>query len=192
MISTQNTPKPLLAFIFTLVSLCVISSCTKIDAQLMTSGQWRDPDTGLIWMRCSIGQTWTGSTCSGTPIKLSWQDANDYFQLFNQDGFAGKKDWRLPKVEELVTLRRCSNGWAQLPAKQLPSGTSIPIYCANSSNAPTIDSQIFPNTPSDWYWSASLGMKADLFAWDVNFKDGSSNSYATFYYGHVRAVRARQ
>lgn len=54
----------------------------QTDTELMASGQWRDPDTGLIWMRCSIGQEWTGLNCTGTPVELNWQDANNYFKMF--------------------------------------------------------------------------------------------------------------
>ena len=48
---------------------------------------YKDQSTKLMWMRCSIGQTWTGNDCTGTPIKLTWQDAMDYPSLFNQEGF---------------------------------------------------------------------------------------------------------
>jgi len=29
------------------------------------NGTALDTKTGLLWMRCLVGQTWTGSTCSG-------------------------------------------------------------------------------------------------------------------------------
>jgi hypothetical protein len=190
--------------------LCAAPSYAETDAQLMASGQWRDPATGLIWMRCSIGQKWTGSTCTGEPLKLNWQDANDYFQIFNQNGFAGNTNWRLPRIEELSTLRRCSNGWSQKKESQLtaegrrdvavgteyrtlPNGQNVPYRCADNARQPTLDTRIFPNTPSDWYWSASPFAGHPNGAWYVGFNDGyayGNNKDDRYYY--VRAVRAGQ
>ena len=31
--------------------------------------------TGLSWMRCAMGQTWTGSTCRNAAQKYSWKAA---------------------------------------------------------------------------------------------------------------------
>lgn len=50
--------------------------------------------TGLTWKRCAEGQTWSGSTCSGTTKTYSWAQANAL----------GSGDWRLPTVAELVTI----------------------------------------------------------------------------------------
>lgn len=186
------------------LGLVSIQSYAETDAELMASGQWRDPATGLIWMRCSIGQTWTGSTCSGTPIKLNWQDANDYSQLFNEDGFAGRKNWRLPKVEELVTIRRCSNGWFHeiksignlirmgIKKRTLPNGRSVPLLCAEGSRRPTLDTRTFPNTPEEWYWSASPYANDYGVAWLVFFYDGHPGYAYKGYNHHVRAVRGSQ
>jgi len=204
MILRNTTPKPVLALVFAAASLCAAPSYAETDAQLMASGQWRDPATGLIWMRCSIGQRWTGSTCSGTPIELNWQDANDSFQLFNQDGFAGRKNWRLPKIEELVTIRRCSNGWGNeiktignltinmgVYKATLPNGRSVPQRCADGSRRPTLDTRIFPNTPDHWYWSASPYAYSYGGAWVVYFYNGAGDNLR-YNNGHVRAVRAGQ
>jgi hypothetical protein len=37
-----------------------------------------DTATGLVWRRCAEGQAWTGSTCGGTPVTLTWQAALDH------------------------------------------------------------------------------------------------------------------
>lgn len=37
--------------------------------------QVRDLYTQLIWQRCSVGQQWNGSTCTGQVQTLSWVDA---------------------------------------------------------------------------------------------------------------------
>lgn len=218
MILRNATPKQLLALVFAAASVWAVPSYAETDAQLMASGQWRDPATGLIWMRCSIGQTWTGSTCSGTPIKLNWQDANDYFQIFNQNGFAGKTNWRLPRIEELEALRRCSNGWkrhiveeSRLTAEgrisiqvdkgfeksYLPNGKSVPYVCDVDTNSsePSIDVAIFPNTALSSYWSSTQGAgrynhAGYRYAWGVSFYLGETDGVGQGFNGHVRAVRA--
>ena len=50
---------------------CISFTHAETDADLMASGQWRDPKTGLIWMRCLVGQKWTGKSCSGDAKNVS-------------------------------------------------------------------------------------------------------------------------
>lgn len=54
-----------------------------------------DTYTNLIWQRCSVGQQWNGSTCSGTAQALSWSDALKATQ---------NTAWRVPNIRELQSL----------------------------------------------------------------------------------------
>lgn len=60
--------------------------------------QKRDPLTvtdhtfGLIWQQ------------GGSDFHLDWQAAHAHIESLNQEGFAGLHTWRLPTVDELVTL----------------------------------------------------------------------------------------
>ena len=62
-----------------------------------------DNRTGLVWARCSVGQSWDGSTCSGSPSTFTHQAALQH--AANQSG------WRLPNKRELFSLadKGCSN-----------------------------------------------------------------------------------
>jgi hypothetical protein len=57
--------------------------------------------TGLVWMRCSMGQTWDKATanCTGTAATYTWDAA-----MALKSNFAGKSDWRLPNIAELQTI----------------------------------------------------------------------------------------
>jgi hypothetical protein len=55
-----------------------------------------DSKTGLIWQRCSAGQSFAGGTCSGTANSYTHEQALAYAKT--QTG------WRLPSVKELSSL----------------------------------------------------------------------------------------
>jgi len=73
----------------------------QADEALLQSGQWRDPTTGLIWARCSLGHTWNGSGCSGEAKKFDWWDAHQAALNHSEGGYT---DWRLPTQPELASL----------------------------------------------------------------------------------------
>ena len=79
--------------------------------------------TGLMWMRCELGQTWDGttSTCGGTSQGYQWSAA---LQAADGYAFAGYSDWRLPNKNELASIVE----WA----------------CIN----PAINTLVFPNIPN--------------------------------------------
>ncbi len=115
--------------------------------------------TGLMWQRCAVGQVWIGSTCSGTTKNYTYAKA----KLLTTD-FAGFSDWRLPNQNELL---------------------SIVEY---GSDDPAINSDIFPNTVSRWFWSSSPYVNNSNYAWGVYFSYGAG-SYSKKYGGSVRLVR---
>ena len=47
--------------------------------------------TGLTWMRCAMGQIWTGSTCTGPTKMYNYAKAKALTLTF-----ADQSDWRLP------------------------------------------------------------------------------------------------
>lgn len=57
----------------------------------------KDSQTGLIWQRCTLGQTWDGTTCSGTASTHNWS------QALSQAKNLGN-GYRLPNIKELISL----------------------------------------------------------------------------------------
>lgn len=53
--------------------------------------------TNLIWQRCSIGQQWSGTACTGDAQSLTWVDALKQASPPNAV-------WRVPNIRELNSL----------------------------------------------------------------------------------------
>lgn len=98
---------------------------------LNADGTATDGTTGLTWKRCSEGQTWDGSTCTGGASLHDWREA---MALGQPSGEAG---WRLPTLEELASIvdKACSE--------------------------PAVDPGVFPATPSGVFWSSTPDANAD-------------------------------
>jgi hypothetical protein len=134
-------------------------------------GLVKDPTTGLMWMRCSLGQNWDGQSCSGKAEEYTWQEAMTVPKHFE---YAGYSDWRVPTIDELKSLIYCDIG----------DGNK----CSDNAKRPTIRDE-FPNTPSD-FWSSSPHAYGSNYAWVVYFGYGNSNyGYKVSDYVHVRLVR---
>lgn len=128
-------------------------------------GTVTDKETGLQWMRCSLGQTWNGNGCSGNHLKLSMQDAA--YAAFNSR-FLGKADWRLPTIDELKSLIYCNTGKPQY-------WNTTGYRCNGNYQTPTIYEEAFPDSRAV-YWSIS-SLQAD---------PGEDNTLTvSFNYGHV-------
>lgn len=128
-------------------------------------------ETGLVWMRCSLGQVWTGSDCSGSADAYTWQAA---LQESEQIAFAGHTDWRLPNKNELSSIveERC---WR-----------------------PSINAEIFPSTPSGsssgkfWTSSPDISERTSLehdSAFNVSFVFGNLSTVIKSAERSVRLVR---
>ncbi|MCK4492418.1 MAG: DUF1566 domain-containing protein, partial [Methylococcales bacterium] len=104
-----------------------------------------DTSTGLMWMRCALGQNWNGSTCAGKAKSYTWKGAINTVKIIDYEGY---DDWRVPTKEELLTLVYCSSGDPDFWVK---SGNG----CKAEYDRPTILTDIFPNTLPNFYWSSS-------------------------------------
>ncbi|MGB3726032.1 MAG: DUF1566 domain-containing protein [Glaciecola sp.] len=139
---------------------------TADDAEfvLMRNGVTLHIDSNLIFMRCSIGQTWDGASCVGEPLAHTWQQA---LETSLSNTFNESKNWRLPNLKELsvLTERACVR--------------------------PSINDTIFPNTSPDDYWTSSPSMLDENSAWAIAFSNGSNNTKLKTRSLFVRLVRTR-
>jgi len=134
-----------------------------------SDGTVTDIETKLTWMRCSIGQTWTGNTCLGEAKKFNWEEGKT--QTLN---FTGYSDWRVPTIKELRTLVYCSSGKPDYFNPELHDLNKT-FSCEGDYKKPTIVEEAFPNTPSASFLSSELVVPAFLnidMAWSVNFELG--------------------
>jgi len=141
----------------TIVSTTMDSSFTLND-----DGTAIDNTTGLMWMRCSLGQVWDGKSCSGKAEVFSWDDG---LKAAAGQKFAGHDDWRLPNKNELESIveGRCFS--------------------------PAINIYVFPETPSQYFWSSSPYVGLADGAWSIDFGYGTINATVKSGRLQIRLVR---
>lgn len=125
-----------------------------------------DQKTGLIWRHCSEGMSWNGSTCTGIPVTFTHEAA---LQRAAAQAASTGVAWRLPNVKELTSIS--DKNYAE----------------------PTIDSAVFPSTPSGDFWSSTPYAAYDNWAWYVSFMVGNVDGFHSRNQGsYVRLVRSGQ
>ncbi|CAB1063019.1 serine/threonine protein kinase [Olavius sp. associated proteobacterium Delta 1] len=124
-----------------------LSNDFKINAD-ETITDWA---TGLVWQQ------------SGAKFPITWSRAQGYVQELNAAQFAGCSTWRLPTVDELMTL-----------LTELPRGED---YCIE----PIFDQR------QKWLWSCDR--RSFVAAWYVSIDMGYVAWQDITGYYHVRAVR---
>lgn len=106
-----------------------------------------DPNTKLTWQR------------GAGPASYAWAAAQARCAAADPVG-----TWRLPSVNELLTL--------------------VDLALVD----PAIDPAAFPDTPSDFFWSSSPSLAPTGTAWGVNFNRGSAGASLTASASRVRCV----
>lgn len=123
-------------------------------------------ETGLMWMQCSLGQTWNNGACDGDPTLMNWPDA---LSAAGAENFANHNDWRLPNLKELFSI------------------------IENQCYYPTINLTVFPNTPDAnpgaSYWSSTPAYPFGGAANFVSFYIGSTSQPQLDSLYSVRLVR---
>ena len=137
---------------------------TSMDSSftLNDDGTATDNTTGLMWMRCSLGQEWNGETCNLKAVTFTWADG---LRAAHGYKFAGHNDWRLPNKNELGSILE---GRCYFPA---------------------INNSVFPATPTAYYWSSSPYAGLANAAWSIDFSFGTINASVKTGAFHIRLVR---
>jgi len=143
----------------------IIPTAPDASFTIHNDGTATDNTTGLMWMRCSIGQKWDGKTCSGSAVSFSWTQA---LKTASEYEYAGYVDWRLPNKNELESIveGRCFS--------------------------PAVNPKVFPATPPDYFWSSSPYAAALQGAWSVDFVYGNLNASVKSGSIPIRLVREEE
>jgi hypothetical protein len=102
---------------------------------VLGDGTLVDPKTGLMWMRCLLGQALSNGQCAGTATLYTWADALNAAHAL---GFAGHSDWRLPNPKEVESIMedRCAGpalNAALFPMVDFLTWTSTPVPTLNGT-----------------------------------------------------------
>ena len=170
----------------------LISSLTQ---KRLAKATLYDEKTNLTWMRCSLGQSWNGKTCTGKAGKYNWTEAK---RLAKNKTYAGHSNWRLPTRMELHSIVYCSKGRRGIKLafngkKTAINGKDQNGRCLGKNyQRPTINTRKFPNTPAYFYWSSSPYAHYSHVAWGVHFDNGNDDDDYLYHRRHVRLVRSGQ
>ncbi len=125
----------------------------------------RDKLTGIVWQRCVQGMLWNGKTCTGNPAGKTWAEAVQVVQAANASRSSGGSVWQLPNNADLYGLaeRACYN--------------------------PSINTNWFPETPSDRTWSSTVDSVNPDVAMHVSFSYGHGGTALKKNLGRVRLMR---
>lgn len=164
---TFNTERknPMKTRCLLLAALLLAHPLAEAAPYSLSGDEVTDAASGLVWRRCAEGMDWNGTTCAGTALTFSHENA---LLRARTEAAASGKAWRLPNVKELSSL------------------------VDRSRISPSIDIAAFPATPLARFWSSSPYAGDSNYAWYVDFSVGVVNGgYRGIIYA-VRLVRASQ
>ena len=147
-----------------------ISASTPTSRFIISDDTIIDNTTNLEWQRCRLGTAWDASAngCPDDGISdnetYTWEQS---LEAAASNEFNGASDWRLPNIKELNSI--------------------LEEACYD----PAINLQLFPDTPSGWFWSSSPYAVDSEGAWLVNFGDGEGDYDYRDNLSYVRLVRSR-
>ncbi len=120
--------------------------------ETLRDGTVVDKRTGLMWMRCILGQNWNGEICQQPKPWFTHRTWAQAMQDAERSRYAGYDDWRLPTLDELKSIveQRCQD--------------------------PTINTEIFPATVADSHWTMDSYQSNQDYAWRINFQNGRENA----------------
>lgn len=127
----------------------------------------KDSKTGLIWQRCTLGQTWDATANNGkgncvgeAKCIYNWQGALAHAQTMGNG-------YRLPNIKELASI--------------------VEVKCSGHA----INTSVFLNMPIYHYWSSSPNVNGSGgAAWYMNFISGNHGVIQKLNGMCVRAVRS--
>lgn len=238
-----NTNEEIKSFSYTKIANdgSVLPNSAKLGRNSKDWACTKDNNTGLIWEVKTDDNglrdkkwyySWynpkkdNGGDRGYTDIESSWMNkpincisknnCNTYSftSAVNKKGLCGKKDWRLPNKDELMTLIYCSNGKYGYQINNFSKELRQLDSCSDSRgnwstlSHPTINTTYFPDSPLQYYsgrdengdvqienypsyWSSSPDISDSYGAWFINFYYGFAEITDKYANNYIRLVRGK-
>jgi len=132
--------------IYYMFLLCMVSYVLANDKFYQRDHIIVDLTLGIEWLRCSVGQQWSGKECVGVAIKIPMKQVENV--IFQANEQLEDEGWRLPTRKELENI--------------------VCMDCKYTK----IDEKIFPNTPAEPFWTGQKNEWNENYYWTVNFFSG--------------------
>ena len=143
-------------------------------------GTYFDTELQLLWTRCAFGQEWTmAGDCGGVAQMLTLAQAQLIAAEYQLNGY---DDWRLPSVDELLSIVSCAGADSQ---SSWDSG-----QCQDNAFALAVGNQLFPNNPVGVYWSQSQSPERSYFNQAVEPASGKIHHVDKAYSYYLLLVRS--
>jgi uncharacterized caspase-like protein len=126
-----------------------------------------DRATGLMWQRGGSGQ----------PVQGGWQGAAQYVRELNAKSFGGFADWRVPTLEEAMSLMTTPDEGQSRDGRR--DDTPKEVYHL---------ARVFERAGAYFMWTTDL--LAPGRGWVVYFREGQCLDETLTYNAYVRAVRS--
>lgn len=163
---------------------CTRDNKTSLIWEIKTDDEGlRDKDWGYTWYNSDLisngGFSGYGNDegLSKNCVNKSNCNTEDYVRGVDALGLCGSHNWRLPSLDELLSLVYCSEG------------KNADFYCAPNSLKPTIDPDYFPNSRFSIFWSSTSAPDDPNYSWGVFFTNGSKTRATKDIPAKVRLVR---
>jgi len=126
-----------------------------------------DRVTGLMWQRGGSGQ----------PVQGGWQGAAQYVRELNAKSFGGFADWRVPTLEEAMSLMTTPDEGLSREGRRDDAPKEV-YHLA----------RVFERAGAYFMWTTDL--LAPGRGWVVYFREGQCLDETLTYNAYVRAVRS--
>ncbi len=150
-------------------------------------GTVTDPRSSLIWKRCAEGFTWNGKEC-----KQEREPDSDWYRAMHiakGSSFLGKKDWRLPSLNELNSVTGRYDDCAY-------TGPERRIGVRSASKMLAHDIRDYEDGGSGDFWSYESEGSGKIFRCFVSFSQGRHEGEPSCTHpgnpAQVRLVRSSQ
>jgi hypothetical protein len=104
-------------------------------------GTVTDQRSGLMWMRAAVGQDSGNAACNSVPTLFGFDVASNIVS-----GYAGRKDWRLPTKNELLSLIESNS---TLDKKMFPNKLGVYEYWSDTGIKINLDGVSSPTFYND-------------------------------------------